>query len=97
MLKPKIGDAKQVGQWSLNADYVRIERDALSVLTDSDRNMGAATDLKGFKVGAVYHLVQNMTLGVTYFNFKTIDDKTTATDESAPTRHIFMADAVVKF
>ncbi len=93
----KIGDAKQVGQWSLNADYVSIERDALTVLTDSDRNMGAATDLKGFKIGAVYHLVQNMTLGVNYFNFKTIDDKTTTLDESAITRHIFMADVVVKF
>jgi hypothetical protein len=97
LVEAKIGDAKQVGQWSLNADYVRIERDALTVLTDSDRNMGAATDLKGFKIGAVYHLVQNMTLGVNYFNFKTIDDKTTAADESAPTRHIVMADVVVKF
>ncbi|NTV05440.1 MAG: hypothetical protein HGA59_02895 [Chlorobiaceae bacterium] len=97
LVEAKIGDAKQVGQWSLNADYVRIERDALTVLTDSDRNMGAATDLKGFKIGAAYHLVQNLTLGVNYFNFKTIDDKTTAADESAPTRHIFMADAVVKF
>ena len=93
----KIGDAKQVGQWSLYGDYVRIERDALTVLTDSDRNMGAATNLKGFKVGAIYHLVQNMTLAVNYFNFKTIDDKTTAIDESAPTRHILMADVVVKF
>ncbi|MBZ4220388.1 MAG: putative porin [Chlorobium sp.] len=94
----KIGDAKQVGQWSLYGDYVRIERDALTVLTDSDRNMGAATDLKGFKIGGVYHLVQNMTLGVNYFNFKTIDNKATTTvDESAPTRHILMADVVVKF
>jgi hypothetical protein len=93
----KIGDAKQVGQWSLNADYVRIERDALTVLTDSDRNMGAATDLKGFKIGGVYHLVQNMTLGVTYFNFKNIDNKATVADESAPSRHIVMADVVVKF
>jgi hypothetical protein len=97
LVEAKIGDAKQVGQWSVNADYVRIERDALTVLTDSDRNMGAATDLKGFKIGAAYHLVQNLTLGLTYFNFKTIDDKTTVADESAPTRHIFMADAVVKF
>lgn len=93
----KIGNAKQVGQWAVNADYVRIERDALTILTDSDRNMGAATNLKGFKIGGVYHLVQNMTLGLTYFNFKTIDDKTTLVDESAPTRHIVMADAVIKF
>lgn len=93
----KIGNAKQVGQWAVNADYVRIERDALTILTDSDRNMGAATNLKGFKIGGVYHLVQNMTLGLTYFNFKTIDDETTLVDESAPTRHIVMADAVIKF
>lgn len=97
LVELKIGDAKQVGQWSLYGDYVRIERDALTVFTDSDRNMAAATDLKGFKVGAVYHLVQNMTLGVNYFNFKTIDNKATPADESELTRHILMADVVVKF
>jgi len=97
LLEAKIGDAKQVGQWSLNADYIRIERDALTILTDSDRNMGAATNLAGFKVGGNYHLAQNLTLGLTWFQFKTIDDKSTVTDESAPTRRIIMADAVVKF
>jgi hypothetical protein len=97
LVEAKIGNAKQVGQWSLNADYVRIERDALTQFTDSDRNLGAQVNLKGFKVGAVYHLVQNLTLGATYFNFKTIDDKTTLVDESAPTTHLFMADVVVKF
>ncbi|MFZ4800983.1 MAG: putative porin [Chlorobium sp.] len=94
LLEAKIGDAKQVGQWSVNADYIRIERDALTILTDSDRNMGAATNLTGFKVGGNYHLAQNLTLGLTWFQFKTIDD---ITDESAPTRRIIMADAVVKF
>lgn len=97
LVELKIGDAKQVGQWSLYGDYVRIERDALTVFTDSDRNMAAATDLEGFKVGAVYHLVQNMTLGVNYFNFKNIDNKATPADESDSTRHILMADVVVKF
>lgn len=86
----KIGDAKQVGQWSLNADYVKIERDALTVLTDSDRNAGAATNLEGFKIGGVYHLVQNLTVGANYFNFKTID-------VANITNHLFMADVVVKF
>ncbi|MEI6640321.1 MAG: putative porin, partial [Chlorobium sp.] len=97
LLEAKIGDAKQVGQWSVNADYIRIERDALTILTDSDRNMGAATNLAGFKVAGNYHLAQNLTLGLTWFQFKTIDDKSTVTDESAPTRRIIMADAVVKF
>ncbi len=90
LVELKIGDAKQVGQWSLYGDYVRIEQDALTVLTDSDRNRGTATNLEGFKIGGVYHLVQNMTLGVNYFNFKTIGDNTA-------TSHIFMADVVVKF
>ena len=93
----KIGDAKQVGQWSLYGDYVRIERDAVTGFTDSDRNLGSQVNLKGFKVGGVYHLVQNMTLGVNYFNFKNIDNKATLVDESADTTHLFMADVVVKF
>ncbi len=90
LVELKIGDAKQVGQWSLYGDYIRIERDAVTAFTDSDRNDGSATNLEGFKVGAVYHLVQNMTLGVNYFNFQTIGDDT-------KTYHTFMADAVVKF
>ena len=86
----KIGDAKQVGQWSLYGDYIRIERDAVTAFTDSDRNDGSGTDLEGFKVGAVYHLVKNMTLGVNYFNFQKIND-------DSKTYHTFMADVVVKF
>jgi hypothetical protein len=93
----KIGDAKAPGQWSLNADYVSIERDALTILTDSDRNGAKSTNLEGFKVGAVYHLVQNLTLGATYFNFNTIDDPATAADESSNTEHLLQADVVVKF
>ena len=90
LVELKIGDAKQVGQWSLYGDYIRIERDAVTAFTDSDRNDGSGTNLEGFKVGAVYHLVQNMTLGVNYFNFQTIGD-------NSRTYHTFMADAVVKF
>ncbi|NHQ61269.1 hypothetical protein G9409_11890 [Chlorobium sp. BLA1] len=86
----KIGDAKQVGQWSVNADYIRIERDALTILTDSDRNAGAATNLHGYKIGGVFHLVQNLTVGANYFNFKTID-------VANITNHLLMADVVVKF
>ncbi len=96
----KIGDAKKVGDWSLNGEYVRIERDALTVLTDSDRNSTGAsgvvgattgyTNLKGYKVGGAYHLVQNLTLALNYFGFKTID-------VPAITNRIIMADVVVKF
>ncbi len=85
----KIGNAKSVGDWSLGTDYVKIERDALTILTDSDRNGGSATDLKGFKVSGAYHLVQDMTVGATYFNFSKIGDDTT--------RHTFMLDTVIKF
>jgi len=86
----KIGNAKEVGQWSLGTDYVRIEQDALTILTDSDRNMGSATNLEGVKVSGLYHLVQNMTVGATYFKFNNIDDSTLK-------RHILMADVVIKF
>ncbi len=85
-----IGDAKQPGQWSLSGDYVRIERDAMTAFTDSDRFDGLGTDLEGFKLGLVYHLVQNLSLGFTYFNFQQID-------VDSPRVHTFMADAVVKF
>ena len=89
----KIGNAKEVGQWSLGTDYVRIERDALTVLTDSDRNMGITkgTNLEGVKVSGVFHLVQNMTVGATYFKFNTIDDPT------LKKQHALMADVVIKF
>ncbi len=87
----KIGNAKEVGQWSLGTDYVRIERDALTVLTDSDRNIGTATNLEGVKVSGVFHLVQNMTVGATYFKFNTIDDPT------LKKQHALMADVVIKF
>uniref|UniRef100_Q3ATJ7 Uncharacterized protein n=1 Tax=Chlorobium chlorochromatii (strain CaD3) TaxID=340177 RepID=Q3ATJ7_CHLCH len=93
----KIGDAKNVGQWAVGADYVRIEKDAMTVLTDSDRNGGTATNLEGMKLGVTYHMVKNMTVGATYFNFNTIDNDATAVDESATKRHTLMLDTVVKF
>ncbi|MEI8033694.1 MAG: putative porin [Chlorobiaceae bacterium] len=96
----KLGDAKSVGDWSLNGEYCRIERDALTVLTDSDRNsLGASgvvgattgfTNLKGIKVGGGYHLVQNLMLNVNYFSFKSINVDNI-------TNRILMADVVVKF
>jgi len=86
----QIGNAKNPGQWSVSGEYVRIEKDAVTVLSDSDRNGGSGTDLEGFKVGATYHLVQNMMLGATYYNF-------TQMDKDDPTNHLFQADVVVKF
>lgn len=86
----QIGNAKTPGQWSLSGEYVSIEEDAVTVLSDSDRNGGSGTDLEGFKFNATYHLVQNMTLGATYYNFSKIDDDST-------TNHLFQADVVVKF
>ncbi len=91
LVEAKIGDAKQVGQWSTFADYVYIEKDAVTGFTDSDRNRGAQIDLKGIKLGGTYHLVQNMTLGLNYFRFKNIIGNT------IPTSQILWVDAVVKF
>ncbi|WP_235585165.1 putative porin, partial [Chlorobium limicola] len=94
----QIGNAKNPGQWAISGEYVSIERDAVTVLTDSDRNntlssstpTGTSTDLEGFKLSASYHLVQNMTIGANYYHFNQIDS-------DDPTYHLFQADVVVKF
>jgi len=86
----QIGGAKNPGEWAVSGEYVTIEKDAVTFLTDSDRNGGSSTDLEGFKLNATYHLVQNMTLGATYMNFSKIDD-------DSVTNHLLQADVVVKF
>lgn len=94
----QIGGAKNPGEWAVSGEYVSIERDAVTVLTDSDRNntlssstkTGTSTDLNGFKISASYHLVQNMTIGANYYHFNRIDS-------DDPTYHLFQADVVVKF
>lgn len=86
----KIGKAKNPGQLEGSAEYVRIERDAVTMFTDSDRNNASATNLKGYKFSSTYQLVQNMTLGATYMNFKDIVGTT-------DTKHLLQLDAVVKF
>ena len=91
LVEAKIGDAKQVGQWFTSAEYAYIEQDAVTGFTDSDRNRGAQVNLKGIKIGAAYHLVQNMTLGLNYFRFKNIIGNT------LPTSQILWVDATVKF
>ena len=91
LVEGKIGDAKQVGQWFTSAEYAYIEQDALTGFTDSDRNRGSQVNLKGIKIGAAYHLVQNMTIGVNYFRFNNIIGNT------LPTSNLFWVDATVKF
>jgi Putative porin len=97
-----IGDAKQVGQWSLDAKYDRIESDSVFPLfTDSDRKVGAFTgpsrptaivNIKGFEVAMTYHLVQNMTIGARYFCYNEINK-----EALNPTLHQLQVDALVKF
>ena len=87
----KLGKAKNPGQIEGSAEYVRIEEDALTIFTDSDRN-GGGTNCEGIKLNAKYQLIQNMTLGVTYFNFNDI----TGPDKDL-TNHLLQADVVVKF
>ena len=101
----RIGNAKEVGQWSFGGDYVKIEQDALTFMTDSDRNIGGGNanvpsnvNLEGMKLGVTYHMVKNMTVGATYFSFSDINDTdTTAVDSTTKTRHTLMLDTVVKF
>ncbi|HWQ26413.1 MAG TPA: putative porin [Chlorobaculum sp.] len=91
----QVGNAKSPGQWSLGAEYVSIEDYAVSDITDSDRNNSSFTNLEGFKISAVYHLVQNMTIGMNYFNFKNKDDANATTADDR--QHLVQADVVVKF
>ncbi len=86
----KLGKAKKVGQWELDANYSYIEKDAVvGAYTDSDR-WGGGTDGEGFEVGGKYHLVQNMTVGVKYLGHEDGID-------SDETLHVLQADMVVKF
>ncbi len=97
-----IGDAKQVGEWSLDAKYDHIESDSVfPYFTDSDRKVGAGTgsarptatvNVKGFEVALAYHLIQNMTIGARYFAYNEIDK-----EALNPTLHQLQIDAVVKF
>ncbi|NTU92924.1 MAG: hypothetical protein HGB29_01670 [Chlorobiaceae bacterium] len=94
----QVGNAKSPGQWSLSGEYVSIERDSVAPITDSDRNGASFTNLEGFKVSAAYHIVQNMTIGASYFNFdwKNKDIITTVADRD-DRQHLIQADVVVKF
>lgn len=91
-----IGDAKQVGDWALDAKYTRIERDAVfPLVTDANRKVTDIVNVKGFEVAATYHLVQNMTIGARYYNYSNIDDSTVPSVN--PKLHQLQLDALVKF
>ena len=86
----KLGKAKKVGQWEIDANYTYLEKDAVvGAYTDSDR-FGGGTDGAGFEVGGKYHLVQNMTVGLKYLNHEMGID----TEDN---RQLWQADMVVKF
>ena len=87
-----IGDAKQVGQWALDAKYDRIERDSVFPLfTDSDRKVTNIFNVKGYEVALTYHLIQNMTIGARYFSYNQINK-----EAGNPTLHQLQVDALVK-
>lgn len=90
-----LGDAKQPGQWAVDFNYNRVERDSVfPFFTDSDRKVGSYnTGTQGWEVGATYHLVQNMTVGAKYYNYQQIE----ARDLGDPRLHTVQADVVVKF
>lgn len=96
----KIGSAKNPGQLEGSAEYVSIERDAVTYFTDSDRGAPAKfrTNIEGLKLQANYHLVQNMTVGATYMNFRKLHDDVIAADKQNDKRqNLLQADVVVKF
>ncbi|NTV01461.1 MAG: hypothetical protein HGB04_01560 [Chlorobiaceae bacterium] len=90
-----IGDAKQPGQWALDFNYNRIEKDSVfPIFTDSDRKVGNYNSgTQGWEVGATYHLVQNMTVGAKYYNYIQINQL----DAGNPHLHTLQCDMVVKF
>ena len=90
-----IGDVKQVGDWAIDVNYNKIERDALfAPFTDSDRKVKSTTNIKGFEIGAICHIVQNLNVGAKYLHYKNIDKSQDATD---PSLNLLQLDAVVKF
>jgi opacity protein-like surface antigen len=90
-----IGDAKQPGDWALDFNYNHIERDSVfPIFTDSDRKVGNYnSNTMGWELGATYHLVQNMTVGAKYYNYRQIE----GVESGDPRLHTLQADLVVKF
>jgi hypothetical protein len=94
----KLGTAKQPGQLEGSVEYYRMENDAVNPnVSDSDRGdaIGSKSyNVKGWKVSTKYALIQNMDLGLTYFNERLINGTTTTADDRG---HLLQADVVVKF
>lgn len=92
----KLGKAKNPGQLEGAVEYFRVEQFAVNPdMTDSDR--GATlddTNIKGWKMGVKYALVQNMTLGMTYFNSSYVDEVAGSYKDSMD---LIQADVLVKF
>jgi opacity protein-like surface antigen len=90
-----LGDARQPGQWALDFNYNHIERDSVfPIFTDSDRKVGNYnSNTMGWELGATYHLVQNMTVGAKYYNYRQIE----GVETGDPRLHTLQADLVVKF
>ncbi|MCX7927840.1 MAG: putative porin, partial [Candidatus Omnitrophica bacterium] len=63
----KLGKAQEKGSFELFYNYRQIGRDAvLAIINDSDFHLGG-TGAKGHKFGAVYQILPNSTIGLTYF------------------------------
>jgi hypothetical protein len=64
----KLGKAKKRGSWQIQYQWQTLEADAtFALVTDSDF-MGGGTDGEGHKIGAAYALLDDTTLGFTYFD-----------------------------
>ena len=64
----KLGKAKKRGSWQIQYQWQTLEADAtFALVTDSDF-MGGGTDGEGHKISAAYAVLDNTTLGFTYFD-----------------------------
>ena len=88
----KIGyeKVKKQKQWQVKYMYKRLERDSwLDVFPDSDF-YGGATDVKGHEVILEYGLLDNVILGLDYYNTQRLSG-------DARKENLFQADIVFKF
>lgn len=90
-----IGKTKKPGDWSLDLNLNRIERDAVfAPFTDADRKVKSTTNIKGFEIGAKYQLAENLYLGAQYFQYTNID---TSQDLTDPTLRLLQLDTQLSF
>ncbi|MCM8769846.1 MAG: putative porin [Candidatus Omnitrophica bacterium] len=63
-----LGKAKEKGEWEINYNYRRLEKDAApDIIVDSDFH-GGGTNCHGHKISFGYSLQKNVSLNLTYFN-----------------------------